>query len=193
VPIVKLHHAHEDVSDAFEALRKAENTAYVLSSSLRLVDVNEGWERFARCNDGGEILRQWYPGRLILEGISEDLRPFFAAGYQRVLETGSRWDHDYECNSAVTFRLFRMTVLPSSNTLVVTHSPLVVQPMIREPFEPSAEYVSRGVIVICSNCRRTRHAMRPSRWDWVPAFIVNMPDNVSPGLCPSCARYYAYW
>lgn len=192
VMVVELHHANEELTDVFDALRTSENSSYALSSDLQLLEVNEGWRQFALRNNGAEILRDWVPGRLLLDAISEVLRPFFAAGYERALRTGLRWDHDYECNSAVELRKFRMIALPSRTTLVVTHSPLVELPMDRPISEGTADYVSNGFIVMCSHCRRTRNVMH-QRWDWVPSFIARMPDNVSHGLCPACVRYYAEW
>ena len=69
VLFVELHHADEDLGDVFDALRTSENTSYVLSSSLRFLEANGAWEQFALDNNGAQVLQEWYPGRLILDGI----------------------------------------------------------------------------------------------------------------------------
>ncbi|MBA3539592.1 MAG: hypothetical protein H0T79_08170 [Deltaproteobacteria bacterium] len=186
---MQLHHDRSDPALLFDTLVDSDNTSYLLSSHLELVRANTGWERFARENDG-ERVRDWYPGRQILEGISEVLRPFYATNYMRVLWTGVRWEHDYECSSALDYRVFRMMVLPSDGMLVVTHSPLVEVPHTREASPPRPDYVWGDAIVMCSNCRRVLNARHPKRWDWVPAFVADLPQNVTNGLCPPCARYY---
>ncbi len=56
-----------------------------------------------------------------------------------------------------------------------------------------AELISRytndeGMIVQCCHCHLTRHRVDKLTWEWVPAFIVRQPENLSHGLCQTCFR-----
>lgn len=187
---MQLQHAPSD-DDLFEVLRDSDATTYVLSRDLELMRTNAGWVRFARANGGEHILAEWRPGRRILDAISEVVRPFFSAGYHRALRTGEKWEHDYECSSAIEHRRFRMIAFPTERGLVVTHALIIAEPHDREAEPPSEDYVASGMILMCAHCRRVRNFRQEARWDWVPVLVATMPWNVSYGLCPPCAKFYA--
>jgi hypothetical protein len=62
---------------------------------------------------------------------------------------------------------------------------------------PSLEGLYRdehGLIKRCSNCRRIcrpgpDEEGRPT-WDWVPAYVAQMPPKTSHGTCALCAQFY---
>lgn len=43
---------------------------------------------------------------LLADAMENPLRDFYVSVYQRVLDTGRAWDHDYECSSPDTYRIF---------------------------------------------------------------------------------------
>ena len=75
------------------------------------------------------------------------------------------------------------------NTLVVK---LSMDKVDRKSYEANKKkYLdSNGFINQCSNCRNSQRADQPETWDWVPAWIENMPENVSHTICPTCFDYY---
>lgn len=49
----------------------------------------------------------------------------------------------------------------------------------------------KGLVVMCSHCRRTRRAAQvPEQWDWVPEYVAMPAANTSHSLCPVCLDYY---
>ncbi len=48
---------------------------------------------------------------------------------------------------------------------------------------------ANGLILMCMYCRRTRRANSTSeQWDWVEAYVLQMPSNVTHGICKSCMK-----
>lgn len=181
-------------SDIFESLRNSADTTYeVAANNLELMRTNAGWDRFARENGGERILSEWYPGRSILDAISDVLRSFYRIGFKHAVESGLRWEHDYECSSGTTLRRFRMIAYPGPYSLVITHAPRRIALHDREIYAPSLDYVADGRITMCAHCRRVRNARHSNRWDWVPNFVEEPPTHLTQGLCPPCVRYYSDW
>ncbi len=176
--------------DMFRAVATADNTAYVLSSDLRIVCTNEGWERFARANEGERVLADWRPGRSVVDAICEELRPFYVEGFARTRESGRPWEHDYECSTPGRFRLFRMIAYPTYDGFVVTHALRIARPHDRAECSPADVYAAHGVVTMCAHCRRVRHPSFANRWDWVPGYVQAMPEGTTHSLCPACKRYY---
>lgn len=109
--------------------------------------------------------------------------------FDRVRDTRVPWDCDYECSSADTYRLFRMRIYPLAEGFGIVHALRIEEPHFERPHRASEAYIDRGVIAMCSYCRKVRH--RPTlRWDWVPAYVANRPANLSHGMCTSCAAHY---
>ncbi len=125
---------------------------------------------------------------MLLDSISGDLRDLHRDLLESVCTTGERREYDYECSSAEIERTFRMVVFPAAaRFLVVTHSLRIERPHDRPAMAPDdGGYTHDGVIRMCSNCRRVLAIGASERWDWVPAYVTAMPDNVSHGLCPPC-------
>lgn len=174
----------------FRSLRDTGQTTYILSAERTLLRFNRAWDQFARANGGTELLSAWPRGSSLLAALPAPLRAFYTRGFEHTCKTGEPWEHVYDCSSDQVFRTFRMTAYPFGETLIVTHALLVERPHDREAFVPCDDYVSEGVTTMCAHCRLVKH-VKLDRWDWVPALVVAMPDNVSHGLCPPCASYYA--
>jgi hypothetical protein len=96
----------------------------------------------------------------------------------------------YECSSATTFRTFQLRMFPVGRGVLMVHTPIEQRPHDREP-EPPDESVFRDghrFISQCCNCRRTRQPERRS-WHWIPAWVNQLPDDVTHVLCPPCFGY----
>lgn len=172
----------------FLPLKESDDTSYVLSRDLRLVATNAGWDAFARANGGDSMLARWTPGSSVLDATPAVLHDFYTAAFDIARATGASWSHEYECSSPELYRRFRMIVFPVADGFVVTHGRLVEQPHARGVVDV-APYVQQGVVRMCAHCRRVHHPEGDERWDWVPALVARMPDNVSHGLCPVCAEF----
>jgi hypothetical protein len=172
----------------FRSLASGDNTTYVLSEDLRITRVNDAWTRFARANGGEDMLVRCGRGTRLLDSISGDLRELHRELLDGVATTSERCEYDYECSSAETERTFRMVVFPAeARYLVVTHSLRIERPHHRPAMAADDQaYTRDGFIRMCSNCRRVSAIGANERWDWVPAYVSAMPDNVSHGLCPPC-------
>lgn len=174
------------------ALANSDSTTFVLSRELALVRTNAAWERFARANDGAEMLPRFGRGASIMTAVPAVLQPFYRNGYARVLATGECWEHDYECSSPDRFRRFRMLVHRiNTEFLLVVNAPTVDESHDREVVTAEeSSYVKDGVISMCSNCRRVRNPAAAQRWDWVPALVARPPSNLSHGVCDVCVLIY---
>lgn len=178
-----------------ESLRNDSGTIYGLWPDFTLAYVNLGWMRFAALN-GGEpkLTSQWTLGRCVLDAISEPLRPFFAANYKRCLQEERPLEHLYECSSSRLYRQFHMTTFPLGNAegLLVVNSlrqevahTRIVCPPLDELYRNE-----HGIVAQCSHCRRVRRIGADQIWDWVPAWVADMPPNTSHGLCEPCIGFY---
>jgi len=179
-----------DALAVYRPLEGSDDTTYVLSKDLRLVRTNAAWAAFARANGGEQMLDRWRKGASVLEAIPEVLRGFYRDGFLRALATSTPWMHEYECSSPDVYRLYRMIAYPVGGFLIVTNALQVAHP--HAPPDAALDvgaYAQRGVVRMCANCRRVHRPGSNERWDWVPALVAHMPDNVSHGLCPPCAVF----
>lgn len=179
-------------------IAEAADTVFAISPEMTLTYVNPAWHEFARNSHGGADL----PGRF---GIGSELagiippvlREFYETAYKSALETGTVWQHEYECSSPDTFRLYRQFAYPfrNRNGLLIVNS-LIKEcphdPSLRPPFPPERSlYESEtGLITLCCNCRRAQRSHERNRWDWVPDWVENVPLGITGGICPLCYDYY---
>jgi hypothetical protein len=168
-----------------------------LHPDLRIGYLNPAWQRFARCNDGGDVVERWGLGAALVTAIAGELRDFYVDAYRAVLAGGQPWEHTYECSSPALRRVFRQRVLPlGGRGLLVSHVPVVEEPH-DEPGHLAIEARYRapsGLIVQCSYCRKTRVAGDPRCWEFVPAHVAVSPPDTSHGLCPTCeGHYFGSW
>ncbi len=162
--------------------------------------INPAWIRFAREN-GGFVTgpsNAWL-GQRYLDVIAEPLRPFYAQLFTLAPDAGSGLQpvsHVYECSTPAVFRQFAMKVygLAKGDGFVVINTLVATRPHdhpTRVPHLPDrALYESvDGIISQCAHCRLIRRA-DGSRWDWVPAWIEQIPSGTSHGVCEVCLEYY---
>ena len=165
---------------------------FVLDREYRLRWCNAAWDRFARENNGEELLRDLIVGRSVFDFISGVLTDHYREAFRRTLERGVIWKQDYECSSSHVHRQFSMCIYPVDGELLIVNSLVANEPHGRHAllsFE--AHYRdSNGLLVMCSNCRRTKIGS-VERWDWVPDFVDTPPNQVTHGLCQPCYEYYS--
>jgi PAS domain-containing protein len=170
---------------------------YLLDPDLRIVYCNKAWDQFASLNGGTGLNRRAILGMSVLDVIAGPLRPFYENAFGHAKEEDRPWEHDYECSSLASYRLFHMRVLPLADSyLLVENSLRFERPHGSErPVMPadSALYLSKdGMLTMCAHCRRTRRIGTTSApvWDWVPSYLVEPPAPVSHGLCRNCHAYF---
>jgi hypothetical protein len=183
----------------FEVLEQDVHSIFALSTDLTFLYFNPGWFRFAREN-GGEAMSaaSFGMGESFAAVLPEVVRGFYLDAYRSVLATGEVWNHDYECSSPDRFRLYHQTVYPlhdRQGLLVINslrHEHLPISDL-RRPHGPDREaYTSpqTGLVTQCCNCRRVQRQGAPDHWDWVPAWVFDMPAFITSGLCAICHQYY---
>lgn len=190
----------QDLIRCFDRSRLDEHPdpVYGMWGDCRLAYLNRAWFDFAHGNDGEPgISEDWGLGASVLEACSVELRPFFETNYRVCLTNRKPWLHEYECSSASLFRKYHQTVYPlgESQGFLVLQSRVVERPHCpkeRPECEPDeAAYANENnLITQCCHCRRVRNRVEPSRWDWVPDWVENMPDNLTHGLCKTCMAYF---
>jgi PAS domain-containing protein len=176
------------------ALESDPSVIFALDATLRITYCNRAWDDFALQNSGREVRRDAVCGRPIREFLNGSVAAFYLAAYDRVLETQRAWRHEFECSSAEKLRRFAMHVYPldEGSGILVMNSLRVDMVHDRECAAPlESEYRNlHGLIVMCSNCRRTRRNGGAEMWDWVPEFVSTTPPKVSHGLCLPCSEHY---
>ena len=177
----------------FEVFEFDPSVVYALDAGSRITYCNRAWDRFAAENGGEQCLRELVVSRSLMEFIPEPLRRFYVDAFTRVIETGTIWEHRYDCSDPQVRREFNMRVLPLGNAggLLVINSQIEVRPHTAPPHLPLALYVKRaGIVTMCCHCRRTQRPGDPDVWDWVPEYVSRPPDRVSHGLCGLCFDYH---
>lgn len=179
-------------------LENDSNSIFGLSTDLTFNYMNPGWFSFAKENDGEPaISEKCILGSHIGDSISGPARDYYLEIFQSILHTGDVWHHDYECSSPEKFRIFHQSVYPLYNLkgLVVVNSLVKEHPHDTHsiiPHQPIKKLYTQetGFISQCSNCRRVKRATQADVWDWVPAWVKQMPENTSHTFCQICYEYY---
>jgi hypothetical protein len=171
-----------------------QDVIYLLDGELRFIDCNPVWDTFAAANGGQGIARAAMPGKLILDYVPDVLRTFYVHKFWFAKRTPSWTEFDYDCSSPEKIRLFRMSMMPvEDDMLVVNHLRLEEDCAVGPPLteERKQAYVSSGVIItMCANCRKTQRIDDSMTWDWIPEFLRDTGGcPVSHGLCPRCASH----
>lgn len=181
-----------------ETLEKDQNAIFGLSTDLSLNYLNPAWFTFAAENEGEPaISEKFHLGSHIGVAMNGAARDYYLDIFQKILRTGEVWHHDYECSSPDKFRIYHQAVYPlyDRRGLISVNSLVKEEPhdeISRKPCPPSKEIYTHptGFIAQCSNCRRVQRATQDALWDWVPAWVAQMPDNCSHTFCPICFEYY---
>jgi len=181
-----------------ELLRSPQMSICGIWEDFSIAYLSPGWYRFARENMGEpRISQHWRIGDNLLSGIHGPLSDFFQEGYQRCLRENRPWHHRYECSSASLFRECHMVSYPVSNAqgLLIFHSVQMTRPHQRSQMTHDAfrdHYADDlGHLHQCSYCRRFQQPDSQVQWDWIPDWIDNPPEDLSHGICNSCASHYS--
>ncbi len=196
VPEQRMASGFADVLQAFkfESLEQTTDSVFALTPDLRLSYVNPAYLHFGSENGGQPVDVFTGIGAHVGESIAGPLRDFYLVAYQRIMDKGERWDHEYECSSPTLFRRYVQSVYPlqgGAGLVVVNH--LVVEQAHGMPVaDPDRErYLNRhGLIVQCSHCRCVQRQDVESQWDWVPAWVAHCPQQTTHSLCRPCFAYY---
>ncbi|MCE9553273.1 MAG: hypothetical protein K8T91_07835 [Planctomycetes bacterium] len=186
------------LSPFVEALDQHASAAYGLWPDLRLAYFNPSWFAFAAANDGEpDISSRWPLGASIADLPAPPLSNFYRILFGRCLATNSRREFEYDCSSADVDRRFHMVIRPLGKAagLLIINTLRLEHPH-DESLRPKHDAIEQqyrdrnGIIRMCMNCRGINRLSNPAAWDWVPAWVRVLPDNVSHGLCPVCASFY---
>jgi hypothetical protein len=181
-----------------EILENDPNSIYGLSKDLTLNYLNPGWFNFAKENDGEPTISERFNlGSHIGDSITGPARDYYLEVFQRILNTGEIWHHEYECSTPEILRIYCQTVHPlyNRNGLLIVNRLVKEQPhdlKTRRPHKPiEKHYIQKtGLITQCCNCRRVKRVANLDVWDWVPAWVKKVPRNTSHTFCPKCYEYY---
>ena len=171
-----------------------QDVIYLLDGELRFIDCNPVWDRFAAANDGRHIARADMPGRSILDYVPDVLRTFYVHKYWFAKRISGWTEFDYDCSSPEKIRLFRMSMMPVEDGMLVANHLRLEEDCAPAPPLTEArkqDYISSGgIVTLCANCRKTMRVDDPTSWDWVPNFLRDTGGiPVSHGLCPRCASH----
>lgn len=173
-------------------LAAASATLVAIDPEGAILWLNPAWYEFARQNAGEAVLERFDVGANYFDGIAPPLRDFYQETLARVWSEKRIFEQDYECSTPDIRRYLHLRVLPVSGAgLLLEHSLTIETPNTMQPC-PAEDVLYRmpdGVIVQCSNCRRTRRADQ-SGWDWVPQWVKKVPETMSHGLCEVCVGFY---
>jgi hypothetical protein len=175
------------------AIENDPSVIFVLDAAYRFRLCNAAWDRFARENGGESVVGEVVLGRSVFDYILGAVARHYRRAFERTLQQGALWSQEYECSSPHVYRRFLMSVYPIQGELLVVNSLCVERPheggvlsAVEERYRNAG-----GMVVMCSNCRKTQTSGPEQRWDWAPGFVSEPPLNVSHGLCPACFEYYA--
>jgi hypothetical protein len=177
------------------AVESSPHVSFAVTESLDIYYCNPAWDRFASENEGSPVvLAKGVLHKSFLEFVPEQLKAHYAGLFQRVRTTSRMQSQNYECSSAHQFRIYRMQIYPLQKGMgfLVINSLRVEREHTREAHEPDdAMYRDKtGLICMCANCRRSRRVDDPETWDWVPAYVLAVRDDVTHGVCAFCLEYY---
>lgn len=165
----------------------------LLDADLRLIYCNPAWDRFAAENQARDCNASAVVGKNVMDIIPDPLARFFRTAFAVVSDSGEPFEFDYECSSALVFRMFRMRILPIAEPgeFMVVHALRIERPHDRAAVasDDARFRGTNGLVVMCCHCRRTRRAVSEG-WDWVPDYLASMPSQVSTGICPACYLYF---
>jgi hypothetical protein len=177
-----------------DTLENDSSCIYALTRGLTLSYMNPAWYAFARKNGGQAVINERYRiGAYIADAFGEPFKSYYVDLYQRLLESGDIWQHEYECSSEVIYRMYQQTIYPLrdlSGLLVVNSLRIEQSADAGENAAILSAYTEpTGLTTKCVHCRRLRRVSKAPIWDSLaPAKTTAL--NVSHSLCPICYDYF---
>lgn len=177
-----------------ETLENDLHSIYAVDKDLRLIYFNKAYLEFAKSNNGEPYLSQKYPlGSYLPDAICGDIKELYLNKLSNVLTSGKSEQLLYECSSSLLHRLFMQKLYPLRNKagiVIINALNTEKKIKIKEELTSNLYLQDTGFINQCSNCRRTQSSKNTNFWDWVPNYIIKMPNNISHTICPICFDYY---
>lgn len=171
----------------------SDDIVYIIDAEYTLLAYNDSWRDFAIDNESEYILDLFPLGCNLLDAFSEDLQEFYGFLYADALRSGTRVEHDYECSSDKTYRLFHQVAYPvvEKDMLIITNHQICEHDHRDVPHLFGQVYRNaKGLIVQCSHCRKLRNMTHPNKWDWVPSAVKRTYPDTTHSLCPVCTLVY---
>jgi len=179
------------------ALEADRSIIYILDAEARIAFCNSAWDQFASRNGGIGLGHLSVMGASIFDVTPKCLQMFYSNAYASVRKSCQPFEHDFECSSPETYRLFHMRILPAGGPYLCVENSI----RIEEPHELDPDRTSPirscyqggdGITVMCCHCRRVRRISNAitARWDWVPEYLTSPSGAVSHGLCGLCRRFF---
>lgn len=170
----------------------SQGTALVIIDPVgTILWLNAAWYRFAKHNDGADVLRRFDVGCCYFDGMTEPTRRDLSAALTDALSKRTPFEQEYDCSSPAFRRVMRLRALPVEGAgFLLEHSEVAQEPATIGLGEPPKIYTNpEGFVLQCSNCRKVRR-VDSNTWDWVPRFVTATSPAVSHGVCDVCLGFY---
>lgn len=168
-------------------------TIYVLDRLLAIRAYNDAYVRFGTANGCPDIGRSHGIGCRLIAVLPAAAAEIYVPAYLRAMETGTPFEHDYECSSAQVFRRYQQTAYPLRDGLglVVANHLVYEAPHAWRPQATGPRHFDRdGWLAQCACCRRLRDSSHPEKWDWVPAVVETPHPRTTHTYCLNCLNFY---
>ncbi len=170
-----------------------ELTSYTVDSEDKILDLNEGWEAFARANHGDGLTLDTLRGQVLWDFIADpQVRQVWRYLFARVRQTQRAITVPYRCDSPEMKREYNAHLAPEQHGRI-RYENHVYRETPREPVRVLAldrSEHTEDFIKMCSWCKSIEHN---GRWlaleDAVAdlALLCNEPlPQLSHGICPQC-------
>jgi hypothetical protein len=161
----------------------------LLDRDNRIIYCNPSWDRFALANGGQQATFEHVNGLNVLAVCADNLQGFYRQMLNQCRTTRLTISHGYACPTSAFTRTAKMTVRPHGNYVSVQHTVLSETKHPDTPRVFDDQYITKGLIRMCANCRRTFNHVTSS-WEWIPQLLVSVPANATHGLCKPCTVFY---
>jgi hypothetical protein len=153
---------------------------------------NAAYQTFATAGGDAELCARWGLGANVFDATPKLLLPFYEELFQRASTAQAPLSHRYECPSPSLARTFSMRLHPLGNgrALLASHAIVLARPHDQVWAADEARYRDEfGIIRQCVHCRCVQ-AIDAGNWELVPAYVAEMPDRTSHGICGVCVEYH---
>lgn len=165
---------------------------YTIDDTDHVIEVNEGWRRFASGNGGERLTPSTVIGRLLWELIPA-AEPIYAPILHAVRHAGRRVRLEFRCDAPELRRLLELQLLPGPGGRVqfrVRPLRVAARPSVALLADDTPRTAER--LVVCSWCKRVNVG---KDWLEVEAGLERLRllhqtvlPQVTHGVCPRCAE-----
>jgi len=166
------------------------SVSYWLDADDQIIGVSERWLSFALQNGAPQLRPETVVGRQLWSFISgQTVRHLFQQLLGQVRERGRGVSVPFRCDSPERRRYMRLSCLPLDARSIEMCSTLLRE----EPREPAPQISNRGLLRMCSWCKRI--ARSDVDWMEIEAAAVDLgffertePAEITHVVCPDCSR-----